>query len=247
MPRDIMADIRRDLEPENPTRLEFLGRAYRTLPTIKAPRILDVGCGGGKPSIELALLSGGEIVGLDINQSALDELSNRAEQAGLADRVRVVKGSMLDLDFPDESFDILWSEGSIFVIGFERGLREWRQFIKPSGFLVVHDMVWLQPHPPREIRGHWRRLYPGIRVVEETIERIPKQGYALIAHYPLAQQVWWHDYYGPLQARIRDLRAKYASDPAAQQTLDDEQREVDLYRKYADWYGSAYFVMQKLS
>jgi SAM-dependent methyltransferase len=247
MPPDITSDIHRDLEPENPARLEFIARAYRTLPEIKTPRILDVGCGGGKPTIELAKLSGGEIVGLDINQSALDELSKRAEEAGLADRVRAVKGSMLDLDFPDESFDILWSEGSIFAIGFERGLREWRRFIKPSGFLVVHDMVWLRPDPPREIREHWRRLYPGIRAVEETIQRIPAQGYALIAHFPLSQQVWWHDYCGPLQRRIRELRAQYADDPAAQRTLDDEQREVDLYRKYADWYGSAYFVMQKQS
>jgi len=36
---------------------------------------------------------------------------------------------ILNMDFPDESFDIIWAEGSTFIIGFERALREWRRLI----------------------------------------------------------------------------------------------------------------------
>jgi hypothetical protein len=109
----------------------------------------------------------------------------------------------------------------------------------------VHDMIWLRSNPPQEIQEYWQRVYPGIRTVSEHIDSIPAFGYAVLDHYPLPREVWWQDYYGPLQERIRDLRVKYAQDSAGERVLDRAQREVDLYEKYDDWYGSAYFVMQK--
>jgi len=69
-------------------------------------------------------LSQGEIIGIDIHQPSLDSLYRKIEDAGLSDRVAALNCSMLDMDFPDESFDIIWAEGSIWVVGFERGLKE---------------------------------------------------------------------------------------------------------------------------
>jgi ubiquinone/menaquinone biosynthesis C-methylase UbiE len=43
------------------------------------------------------------------------------------------------MDFPEESFDIIWAEGSKSVIGFQQGIKKWYRFLKPRGFLVVHD------------------------------------------------------------------------------------------------------------
>lgn len=152
---------------------------------------------------------------------------------------------MLEMNFPDESFDIIWSEGSIHIIGFEKGLEEWRRFIRPNGFLVVHEMAWLRPNPPQEIVDHWRRVYPGMRTVSAYIEQIPIYGYELVGHFPLPEDVWWLDYYGPLEERIRELREKHAEDQTALRMLDEEQREVDLFKRYSQWYGSAFFVMRK--
>jgi ubiquinone/menaquinone biosynthesis C-methylase UbiE len=215
------------------------------IPQLTHARILDVGCGLGGPTLELARLSDGEIIGLDIHQPSLDELSRRIEEAGLSARVRVVNCSLLEMDFPNEGFHIIWSEGSIHVIGFERGLEEWRRLIRPNGFLVVHDMIWLRPDPPQEILSYWRRVYPGIRTASEHIETILTYGYELIGHFPLPEELWWLDYYGPLEERVRELREKYAEDQEAMQTLDQEQREIDLFKKYSQWYGSAFFVMRK--
>ena len=49
--------------------LKYTRRAYHMLPKLEKPRILDVGCGSGIPTLELAKLSEGEIMGIDINQS----------------------------------------------------------------------------------------------------------------------------------------------------------------------------------
>jgi len=118
---------------------KYTRKAFQMLPELDGPRILDLGCGRGVPTMQLARLSEGQIIGLDINQTFLDELTKKIKDAGLSNRVRTLKRSMLKMDFPGESFNLIWAEGSISKIGFERGLKEWRRFLKPNGFLVVHD------------------------------------------------------------------------------------------------------------
>ncbi len=195
--------------------------------------------------MELARLSDGHVTGMDIHQPYLDRLSQKIEEAGLSDRVEAMNCSMFEMPFSDESFDIIWAEGSIYLIGFERGLLEWRRFIKPNGFLVVHEMTWLRPEPPQEILDYWKELYPGIKTVTGNVELIPNCGYDLIGHFTLPEDAWWTEYYGPLEDRTRELRGRYVGDAAALAALDEEQQEIDMYRKYQQWYGSVFFVMQK--
>ena len=191
-------------------------------------------------------MSQGKIIGLDTNQDDLDLLTRKALEAGLSQRVQVVNGSMFEMDFPDESFDVIWSEGSINVIGFERGLKEWRRFIKSSGFLVLHEMTWLRSDPPQEIVDRWQSVYPGIRTAHEYASQIPVYGYVLIDHFLLHEDTWWSDYYGPLEERIAELRNKYQQDQQVQELLNREQREVELFRRHSRWYGSAFYLMQKV-
>jgi SAM-dependent methyltransferase len=152
---------------------------------------------------------------------------------------------MFEMKFPDGSFDIIWAEGSIYIMGFERGLKEWRQLLTHNGFMVVHEMCWLRPNPPQEIYNYWMRLYPGIKTVTENLEQIPGCGYNLIGHFTLPEDAWWIEYYGPLEERIQMLREKYYNNSQALHELDSEQEEIDMYKKYYEYYGSVFFVMQK--
>jgi SAM-dependent methyltransferase len=245
MTEGIFFEIHHDLPREGPGRDKYTIQAFEMLPPLHNPRILDVGCGPGGPTMALAGLTEGEVVGIDTHQPYLDRLSEKMEQAGLSDRMRAVNSSMFEMDFPDESFDIIWAEGSIYIIGFERGLREWRRFIKPEGFLVVHEMTWLRPKPPQEIHDYWKRLYPGIGMVQEKIDKIDASSYDLLGRFTLPDDAWWHEYYGPLEERIKRLRKKYVDDPKAIVQLEEEQEEIEMYRKYHEWYGSVFFIMKK--
>jgi ubiquinone/menaquinone biosynthesis C-methylase UbiE len=245
MNKDIFFEVHQDLPREGPGRDKYTRKAFRMLPKIEKARILDIGCGPGGPTMELARLSDGHVIGLDIHQPFLDKLRQKIEEAGFSDRVQAIKGSMLEMNFEEESFDIIWSEGSIYIIGFEKGLKEWRRLLKPRGFLVVHEMIWLEPDPPREIEDYWKEVYPGIKTIQEDLESISRCGYKVIGHFPLPEDAWWEEYYTPLEERIQVLRKKYENDPRALASLDEEQREVNLYRKYSRWYGSAFYVMQK--
>ena len=153
---------------------------------------------------------------------------------------------MFKMDFPDESFDLIWSEGSIFLIGFERSLKEWRRYIKPKGFLVVRDMSWLRPDPPQEIWDYWKKVYPGIKTIKENLNIISSSGYLILGHFALPEDAWWDEYYGPLEERIQALREKYKDSPKSLAQLNKEQVEIDLYCKYSKWYGSAFYIMQRI-
>jgi ubiquinone/menaquinone biosynthesis C-methylase UbiE len=226
--------------------LKYTRKAFRMLPKMRKPRILDVGCGSGVPTLELAGLSEGEIIGIDIDQPSLDRLTRKIEQAGYSGRVKAVNRSMLNMDFPEESFDIIWAEGSTFIIGFERALKEWRHLLKRERFLAAHEMTWSRPDPPQEVYDYWKGLAAsGIRTISEYLEQIPACGYDVAGYFTLPEDTFWTEYYAPLEQRIQAFRQKHTNDPRVLEVLSKEQQEIDLSRKYHQWYNSAFLVMQK--
>jgi len=204
--------------------LKYTRKAFRMLPELDKPRILDVGCGSGVPTMELARLSNGEIIGLDINQDLLDVLARKIEKAGLSDRVKAVKCSIFDMEFLDESFDIIWAEGSIYVIGFKRGLQEWKRFLKPNGFMVIHDE-----------KGN----------INEKLEQISSCGYELLGYFILNEDTWWAEYFAPLEKLIGETQTKYADDAKVPGELHTAQQEIDMFKKNPERNSSVYFVTKK--
>ena len=203
---------------------KYTRKAFHMLPTLDKPRILDVGCGSGVPTMELARLSNGTIVGFDIDQSLLDLLVKKIMKLGISDRVKATKCSIFDMEFLDESFDIIWAEGSISVIGFKKGLQEWKHFLKPNGFIVIHDE-----------KGD----------IEEKLKQISSCGYELLDYFILDEDTWWAEYFAPLEKLICETRTKYADDPNVLEQLHNAQREIDMFKKNPKRNCSAFFIMQK--
>lgn len=141
---DVLYDIFAGMPRGGPGSNASTRRAWALLAEApEAPRVLDVGCGPGMATLEVARLSGGMVTGLDNHQPFLDALAAKAAAAGLQDRVTAVNGSMDALPFPPASFDVIWAEGSLFVIGFARALAYLRAFLKPGGYLAASEMTWL--------------------------------------------------------------------------------------------------------
>ena len=222
MPKDLLLEINQDHFRERLSK--YTRKAFQMLPKLAKPCILDIGCGSGVPTIELAKLCDGEIIGIDINQSLLDELNGKIEEEGFSSRVKTLKCSLFEIDFPDESFDIIWAEGSIWIIGFEKGLKEWRRLLKPNGFLVVHDEI---------------------KTVLSKLRKIRSCGYKLINHFSLPEDAWWTEYYRPLETRIKELYMKYKNKPEALKILRKYQKEIDMVKRNPKEHGSAFFLIQK--
>jgi len=226
-------------------RLDHTRRAFETLPHLHEPRILDIGCGPGVPTVELARICDGLITGLDTDLESLDALLAAARESAVTSRVGVVRASMQNMPFADESFDLLWSEGSAHIVGIENALTDWRRLIRPDGFLVVHEIVWLRPDPPTEIAEYWCEVFPEFTTAAGYAEAITERGYRLLNRFCLPETAWWEECYGPLAKRIDEWRMERADDPAILPILDAAQRDVDFFRNHSDWCGSAFFMMQK--
>jgi ubiquinone/menaquinone biosynthesis C-methylase UbiE len=104
---EIYAGVRTD----GPRRLAFTQKAFRLLPELHSLVIVDIGCGDGGPTVELARLSDGCVVGVDVDGGILEDLRRRAVTSGCGDRVFAVKGSIRDACFGEESLDVVWAEG----------------------------------------------------------------------------------------------------------------------------------------
>jgi SAM-dependent methyltransferase len=242
---ELLLEIHKDMPRQGSGRDEYTQKAFEMIPVIKQPKILDIGCGPGMQTIKLAKLSDGEIIGIDIFQQYLDQLQQLIERENLQDRVKAIKQSMFEIKYPEEFFDIIWAEGSIFVMGFEKGLSEWKKYIKPNGYLAAHEMAWLKENSPKEISDYWKRVYPDITTIEDNIRIIEKCGYKILGYFPLPEDAWWDLYYTPLEKRLKDMRLKFKDNPKAMEMIEEEQLEIDLFRKFNSWYGSVFFVMQK--
>ena len=243
---ELLLEIHKDMPRQGSGRNKYTQKAFEMIPKISHPKILDIGCGPGMQTIKLAKLSNGEVIGIDIFEQYLDQLRKLIDQENLQGRVNAVNQSMLDMKYSEDSFDIIWAEGSIFVIGFEKGLVEWKKFIKPKGFLAVHEMAWIKDDPPEEISKYWQRVCPDIKTIDENLRIIKKCGYKTLGYFPLPEDAWWDFYYNPLQSRIKDLKVKFKDNPKALEMIAEEELEIKLFKKYNAWYGSVFFVMQKV-
>lgn len=243
---DIFWEIHSELSREGPGDNESTRKAYRMLEGLpKNPRILDIGCGPGMQTIELAKLSSGQIVALDNHQPFLEQLKRSAEKVSVNDRIKVVEGDMFNLNFENGSFDVIWSEGGIFVIGFEKGLREWRSLLSKKGYLVVSELSYLKLDAPQEVREFMKQGYPAIQTREENIETAQKCGYHIVGTFVLPEKSWWDNYYTSIESKIPFLKIKYKDDEEALHFIALEEAEIEMFRRYSNVYGYIFYIMQK--
>lgn len=178
--------------------LPFTDRAFALVSVPSCGRVLDVGCGTGVPTVRLAERGAEHVTGLDPDVGALRAVAHRASRRGVAERVAVCAGSADHIPFRDGSFDVVWCEGALFVLGFRDSLRAWRRLLRPGGVLAAHD----EAGDPAE----------KLRMAEA-------EGYAVSGWFPVHEKDWWKYYYEPatrlsaaelddeLQAELREIRA----------------------------------------
>ncbi|MEU4209480.1 class I SAM-dependent methyltransferase [Streptomyces sp. NPDC026206] len=125
-------------------------------------RILDIGCGPGSITADLAaLVPRGEVTGLDAAAGILEQARAAVRERGL-DNVRFATGDVRALDFPDGSFDVVHAHQVLqYLDDPVAALREMRRVCRPGGVVAVRDVVYtaMTWYPRVPGLDAWQRLY----------------------------------------------------------------------------------------
>ena len=209
-------------------------------------RIADLGCGTGGQTMVLAQHAPGHITGIDLFPAFIDLFNLNADKQDLRDRVEGVVGSMDNLLFQKEELDLIWSEGAIYNIGFEKGLKEWRKFLKNGGYVAVSEASWFTEERPAEIHQFWVDAYPEIDTIPNKVAQMQKAGYVPVATFILPENCWTDNFFSP-QVIVQDtFLKKYPGNKTVEEFIKYARLEVELYSKYKEYYGYVFFIGKKL-
>lgn len=209
-------------------------------------RIADLGCGTGGQTLTLAQNAPGQVTGLDLSSAFIDIFNRNVRSLGLSDRVKGIVGSMDELPFERESLDLVWSEGAIYSIGFERGLTEWRAYLKADGHVAVTECSWLTAERPDEILDYWMLHYPAIDTIPNNIARMQRAGYVPAATFILPETCWTEHYFAPCRGIQKAFLEKHAGSRAAEAFVAGQRHEMEMYRKYKAFYGYVFYIGRKI-
>lgn len=244
---DLICDYFSGLERQGPGSPEVTVKALSFIDSLTDnSRIADLGCGTGGQTMVLAANTKGFITGLDLFPAFIDLFNHNAGLRDLQGRVTGVVGSMENLPFGEEELDLIWCEGAIYNIGFERGLKEWHRFIKRGGYVAVSEASWFTPSRPAEISEFWNEAYPGIDTIPAKLTQLQNAGYIPVASFILPENCWTDHFY-VLQADLqRRFLSKYQGNKTAEELVANQRREAELYDKYREFYGYTFYIGKKI-
>lgn len=209
-------------------------------------KIADIGCGTGAASILLARELDAHVTAVDFLPEFLDELRARAHSQGVADKITACACSMDALPFADAHFDVVWSEGAIYNMGFEAGVSAWRRVLKPGGMLVISEITWLGATRPHEVQAHWEREYPQIDVASAKIAILERHGYSPRGYFVLPAYCWTEHYYRPMQRRFHAFLDRHGRSDAARAVVEAEKTEIAMYDAHGEHYGYGVYIAKSI-
>ena len=175
----------------------------------------------------------------------LNELNEKSQKLGLEEKIITLEESMENLPFNKGEFDLIWSEGAIYNMGFENGLKKWKDFLKVGGYLAVSEITWITQSRPKEIEEFWKAECPEIDTASNKIKQLENNGYSLVGYFYLSQNSWIETYYKPMKARFETFLQRNDNSELARKVVEDHQAEIDLYQEFKDYYSYGFYIARK--
>ncbi len=212
-------------------------------PRPDAPQIADMGCGTGASALVLLdALPDAALLAVDPIEQSLQTLQERAERRETSDRLTTLAGDALALS--QGPFDIIWAEGSIYAMGWDKALQAWQQNLQDGGFIVVSDAVWTADRIPNMAKRYWGAEYPDMTTASARIAQVQDLGWTVVEDFEMPRE-GWDLYYGPLEQRVALLENKGRPSGSMRAVVDEVSKEIAMYRTLGHTWNYHFFVLQR--
>lgn len=244
---DLIIDLHKKSERQGPGSENDTLKAlsFLNLPTNQKLKIADLGCGSGGQTMILADNINGQITAVDLFPEFLNELNVKSEKSAFTNKIVTLEMSMDELPFRSDEFDLIWSEGAVYNIGFENGIKKWKDYLKAGGYLALSEITWITSSRPREIENFWMSEYPEIDIASNKIKQLEENGYTLVGYFFLNQQSWIENYYKPLEANFKAFLKRNSNSELAKKVVTDHKAEIELYLKFKEYYSYGFYIARK--
>ena len=244
---DLQGPLKRQGPGDSVFAKHILSRVRDQLPVL--PKVIDLGCGTGVTTVLLASELKSSIQAVDTSSMFIQTLNDAIKDKGLDSIVRATTDDFSDLaevDFATDSYDLLWSEGAAYILGFEQALQTWRPLLKQGGLAVVSELSWFTTQPAQETKDYWIINYPKIALEKTNVERAQAAGFDVLEVIRLPSKAWWDNYYTPLLKRMQQVRMNIGLNAAEimYEVLDDIDSEIELFSQHSDDYGYSFYILK---
>jgi ubiquinone/menaquinone biosynthesis C-methylase UbiE len=235
-----------NLERQGPGSPEMTIKALSFIDNLtQKSKMADIGCGTGGQTMVLAQNITGNVTGIDVFPKFIEVFNNNTNKLNLQNRVKGFAGLMENLSFQEDEFDLIWCEGAIYNIGFERGLIEWRKYLKKGGYIAVTEATWFTEKRPSEIENYWIHHYPEITTISNNVSTMQKTGYIPIAVFTLSENCWIENYFLPQIPIYEKFLKKYNGNKIVEEFIEGNRHEEKMYHEYKEYYGYVFYIGKK--
>lgn len=245
---ELLIDFHKDAERQGPGSAEDTLRAlsFIDLPKKNRIKVADIGCGSGAQTIALAKNLPAEITAVDLFPEFLEQLNIKAKNLGLHKQIITLEKSMDDLPFKKDEFDLIWSEGAIYIIGFEEGVKAWKDFLKIGGYIALSEITWTTNSRPAEIEAYWNNAYPQIDTSSNKMRILEENGFSPVGYFYLPESSWRNTYYKPMEDRFEKFLTKHNNSEIARKFVEAEKDEISMYQTYKNYFSYGFYIAKRL-
>ncbi|MFB3852624.1 MAG: class I SAM-dependent methyltransferase [Vicinamibacterales bacterium] len=244
---DRIFEVFRELPRGGPSDAESCRRVVALMTALPRRALaVDLGCGPGNGSTTVAAMTGARrVVAFDIHLPFVARQLVSARTSGASGgTVSGVCGDMAAAPFVAGAFDLVWSEGALYSIGFRKGLAVAASLLRKGGYLAATEAVWTVPEPPDEVRLWWESVYPDIAPVESKLSDTRAAGFEIQAHFTLPVSAWRH-FYAPMRTRLALMARRWADDPVGLSVIAQMEDEIEMFDRFGGTYSYEFIVGRK--
>ena len=208
-----------------PAGIELTMEAEAIIRISQSDTVVSIGCGFGEIESYLAHKYGCSIVGIDINPEFIESAQQKAKP-----NLRFQVGDGEKLDFPDNSFDIVYSCGALASF-FEKGAQEIARVLKVSGKAILIEAAFVENTIPQKQLEMWAQSdehLPKFLSPTKTEQFFRNNGFLTITNRLYYEPLWWDAYFEELE------------------NDNDLLMQKEVYRLYQRQIGMGLFIFQKI-